>query len=171
MSPRPDPRSSRRTGRDLLRGRSRLVGRALEGGGSLLSRSRGGRRGRLGHARGLYRVEASLVQLVRRREAGALLEALRVRLLLNTRRRLGSSLCRRARARVIPRRGSLRSCGLGSRDAGLGHRRALTRIHRSALGRARVLGSGHTSGCRIDCLLYTSPSPRDKRQSRMPSSA
>ena len=23
----------------------------------------------------------------------------------------------------------------------------------------------------IDCLLYTSPSPRDKRQSRMPSSA
>ena len=36
------------------------------------------------------------------------------------------------------------------------------------------------AGCRIDgemvyfpkgCLLYTSPSPRDKRQSRMPSSA
>ena len=25
--------------------------------------------------------------------------------------------------------------------------------------------------CRISCLLYTSPSPRDKRQSRMPSSA
>ena len=24
---------------------------------------------------------------------------------------------------------------------------------------------------RLDCLLYTSPSPRDKRQSRMPSSA
>ena len=24
---------------------------------------------------------------------------------------------------------------------------------------------------RVDCLLYTSPSPRDKRQSRMPSSA
>ena len=23
----------------------------------------------------------------------------------------------------------------------------------------------------VDCLLYTSPSPRDKRQSRMPSSA
>ena len=23
----------------------------------------------------------------------------------------------------------------------------------------------------LDCLLYTSPSPRDKRQSRMPSSA
>ena len=25
--------------------------------------------------------------------------------------------------------------------------------------------------CDITCLLYTSPSPRDKRQSRMPSSA
>ena len=30
-------------------------------------------------------------------------------------------------------------------------------------------GSSLTSD--IDCLLYTSPSPRDKRQSRMPSSA
>eukprot|EP00827_Trimyema_finlayi_P002512 TRINITY_DN2250_c0_g1_i3.p1 TRINITY_DN2250_c0_g1~~TRINITY_DN2250_c0_g1_i3.p1 ORF type:complete len:107 (+),score=53.61 TRINITY_DN2250_c0_g1_i3:34-321(+) len=26
-------------------------------------------------------------------------------------------------------------------------------------------------GCQNNCLLYTSPSPRDKRQSRMPSSA
>ena len=26
-------------------------------------------------------------------------------------------------------------------------------------------------GKHVDCLLYTSPSPRDKRQSRMPSSA
>ena len=32
---------------------------------------------------------------------------------------------------------------------------------------AGVLGTVHTS----PCLLYTSPSPRDKRQSRMPSSA
>ena len=31
---------------------------------------------------------------------------------------------------------------------------------------ARVVGSLH-----MTCLLYTSPSPRDKRQSRMPSSA
>ena len=30
-----------------------------------------------------------------------------------------------------------------------------------------VYAFGHVSGC----LLYTSPSPRDKRQSRMPSSA
>ena len=29
----------------------------------------------------------------------------------------------------------------------------------------------HLSGFINDCLLYTSPSPRDKRQSRMPSSA
>ena len=28
-----------------------------------------------------------------------------------------------------------------------------------------------TAGATIICLLYTSPSPRDKRQSRMPSSA
>ena len=30
---------------------------------------------------------------------------------------------------------------------------------------------GGSSGDSDDCLLYTSPSPRDKRQSRMPSSA
>ena len=30
---------------------------------------------------------------------------------------------------------------------------------------------GHTVIFLIGCLLYTSPSPRDKRQSRMPSSA
>ena len=33
-------------------------------------------------------------------------------------------------------------------------------------------GSGHhKDSLNYDCLLYTSPSPRDKRQSRMPSSA
>ena len=32
-----------------------------------------------------------------------------------------------------------------------------------------VMGNYHPHG--NDCLLYTSPSPRDKRQSRMPSSA
>ena len=31
--------------------------------------------------------------------------------------------------------------------------------------------SGIRQGCTASCLLYTSPSPRDKRQSRMPSSA
>ena len=40
-----------------------------------------------------------------------------------------------------------------------------------------AVGSGvfpelkHSKDLRISCLLYTSPSPRDKRQSRMPSSA
>ena len=33
--------------------------------------------------------------------------------------------------------------------------------------KSQVVVDGKTSGC----LLYTSPSPRDKRQSRMPSSA
>ena len=32
-------------------------------------------------------------------------------------------------------------------------------------------GSGKSTLLHIFCLLYTSPSPRDKRQSRMPSSA
>ena len=32
-------------------------------------------------------------------------------------------------------------------------------------------GNGQLAGFRYICLLYTSPSPRDKRQSRMPSSA
>ena len=32
-------------------------------------------------------------------------------------------------------------------------------------------GLGVPDGCSYSCLLYTSPSPRDKRQSRMPSSA
>ena len=34
-----------------------------------------------------------------------------------------------------------------------------------------VDGSTPTMAERLNCLLYTSPSPRDKRQSRMPSSA
>ena len=33
------------------------------------------------------------------------------------------------------------------------------------------MGSGYRLDTFIACLLYTSPSPRDKRQSRMPSSA
>ena len=34
-----------------------------------------------------------------------------------------------------------------------------------------VAAGFHVNGHGIHCLLYTSPSPRDKRQSRMPSSA
>ena len=37
--------------------------------------------------------------------------------------------------------------------------------------RYKGVGFGLGFGVNIDCLLYTSPSPRDKRQSRMPSSA
>ena len=37
--------------------------------------------------------------------------------------------------------------------------------------RARVLGFGEGSSLFDSCLLYTSPSPRDQRGSRMPSSA
>ena len=31
--------------------------------------------------------------------------------------------------------------------------------------------SGETTGLNVPCLLYTSPSPRDRQKSRMPSSA
>ena len=38
--------------------------------------------------------------------------------------------------------------------------------------RCEALMAGHDATLEVsDCLLYTSPSPRDKRQSRMPSSA
>ena len=40
----------------------------------------------------------------------------------------------------------------------------------AAIAANAVLGLVEPTGCGI-CLLYTSPSPRDKRQSRMPSSA
>ena len=35
----------------------------------------------------------------------------------------------------------------------------------------QVVAECQNAGCEGSCLLYTSPSPRDKRQSRMPSSA
>ena len=34
-----------------------------------------------------------------------------------------------------------------------------------------LIGASEKVGVTYSCLLYTSPSPRDKRQSRMPSSA
>ena len=43
----------------------------------------------------------------------------------------------------------------------------LSLLHRSAFDSATLVKGGLSSVC----LLYTSPSPRDKRQSRMPSSA
>ena len=59
------------------------------------------------------------------------------------------------------------------------HLHGLFRGHDLELGRDADTG-GQTNyvlelakalGQHSDCLLYTSPSPRDKRQSRMPSSA
>ena len=41
----------------------------------------------------------------------------------------------------------------------------------AALGAAGVAGSIGLTKTIETCLLYTSPSPRDKRQARMPSSA
>ena len=37
--------------------------------------------------------------------------------------------------------------------------------------KTRMQAAAGGGGTYVDCLLYTSPSPRDKRQSRMPSSA
>ena len=59
-------------------------------------------------------------------------------------------------------------------------RDGLKPVHRRVLFAMKVLSNDHTKpykksarivGDVIGCLLYTSPSPRDKRQSRMPSSA
>ena len=44
-------------------------------------------------------------------------------------------------------------------------------IHRRAMGMRNVQLLGGCEYENIDCLLYTSPSPRDQRGSRMPSSA
>ena len=43
-------------------------------------------------------------------------------------------------------------------------------LKRSA-GSHKIASFMRKEGWDIDCLLYTSPSPRDKRQCRMPSSA
>ena len=38
-------------------------------------------------------------------------------------------------------------------------------------GSGAVIGNGEVVGIAVACLLYTSPSPRDRQKSRMPSSA
>ena len=48
--------------------------------------------------------------------------------------------------------------------------RADTRVEEEALTTLDPIDPGHKVATQA-CLLYTSPSPRDKRQSRMPSSA
>ena len=45
-------------------------------------------------------------------------------------------------------------------------------LNTSPFDQSKILVAGDNFGCgSSSCLLYTSPSPRDKRQSRMPSSA
>ena len=46
-----------------------------------------------------------------------------------------------------------------------------TRAHVQTQTRTKIYSHLHPRVCAYTCLLYTSPSPRDKRQSRMPSSA
>ena len=43
--------------------------------------------------------------------------------------------------------------------------------HRTQMQKEIVIQRLREQGCRITCLLYTSPSPRDPKTSRMPSSA
>ena len=57
--------------------------------------------------------------------------------------------------------------GAGTSDAALAFGGSVTPFHQPQNKTEEYNGSGWSSGC----LLYTSPSPRDKRQSRMPSSA
>ena len=46
-----------------------------------------------------------------------------------------------------------------------------TGVRNNDQGSVRVDGFDRINAIASSCLLYTSPSPRDKRQSRMPSSA
>ena len=55
--------------------------------------------------------------------------------------------------------------GAANHAGGTNHE-ALAQLQQDNAEHLIHLNSGHS-----DCLLYTSPSPRDKRQSRMPSSA
>ena len=48
---------------------------------------------------------------------------------------------------------------------------ALPKFETTAEGAGTLAGAQVQSIAVYSCLLYTSPSPRDKRQSRMPSSA
>ena len=73
-------------------------------------------------------------------------------------------------------RGIPSSVAIGFLDDGLIHSRT---VKQHVLNLRRVLSAYRDAGLRFSptkctffvCLLYTSPSPRDKRQSRMPSSA
>ena len=76
---------------------------------------------------------------------------------------LGLAVCPLPRERVCPR---LR------REVAVDAHRHRGVLRQSQLGKPRkVVLFESISGELYNCLLYTSPSPRDKRQSRMPSSA
>ena len=47
----------------------------------------------------------------------------------------------------------------------------IAKVDQNAKYEIRIYESSDAPGCNITCLLYTSPSPRDQRGSRMPSSA
>ena len=53
----------------------------------------------------------------------------------------------------------------------LGVSPATIRNEMALLEEEGLITAPHTSAGRIPCLLYTSPSPRDRTRSRMPSSA
>ena len=59
---------------------------------------------------------------------------------------------------------------IGSRDADRAQQTAET-IRKRAGANAKVSGLENSAACASTCLLYTSPSPRDRQKSRMPSSA
>ena len=64
---------------------------------------------------------------------------------------------------------------VGSGISGLGAALALSEKHEVSLFEKNSYFGGHSNTVKIelkeDCLLYTSPSPRDRQKSRMPSSA
>ena len=74
-------------------------------------------------------------------------------------------------------RDAIRRCGEPALDAGCGTGRLLLPLLRSGMdidgsdvSEDMLTWCAHRAEAE-GCLLYTSPSPRDKRQSRMPSSA
>ena len=73
-------------------------------------------------------------------------------------------------------RGAFRTYVGGTRQGGstvtMQLARLLYRLNtRTAVGKVRQIGTALWLEARYSCLLYTSPSPRDRQKSRMPSSA
>ena len=62
---------------------------------------------------------------------------------------------------------------LSTRDIGFNHRRLFSEIKKLPVNEIAFCAGSHDiwTSARYPCLLYTSPSPRDRTRSRMPSSA